>query len=48
MENKKIPPLEPEDSLPEFLPELPQQMEPLDDSPVIRELTFEPDRKSVV
>ena len=43
MENKKIPPLEPEDSLPEFLPELPQQMEPLDDSPVIRELTFEPE-----
>ena len=41
MDNNKIPPLEPEDSLPEFLPDIPEQMEPLDDVPAIRELTFE-------
>ena len=41
MDNNNFPPLEPENSLPEFLPDIPEQMEPLDDQPAIRELNFE-------
>ena len=40
MDNQNFPPLEPENSLPEVLPEIPEQMEPLDDTPVIQELSF--------
>jgi len=42
MDNNNFPPLEPENSLPEELPEIPEQMAPLEDVPVIEELTFEP------
>ena len=48
MDNQNIPPLEPENSLPEHLPEIPERMEPLKEEPpvealpVIEELTFEP------
>ncbi len=41
MDNNNFPPLEPENSLPENLPEIPEQMAPLEDAPVIEELTFE-------
>ena len=41
MDKKQFPPLEPENSMPEFCPELPKEMEPLDDTPVIQELSFE-------
>ena len=41
MDNKHFPPLEPERSLPEALTDIPERMEPLDDRPVIEELTFE-------
>ena len=41
MDNKNFPPLEPEHSMPEFLPDIPEQMEPLEDRPVIEELTFD-------
>lgn len=40
MDNNNFPPLEPENSLPEVLPEIPERMEPLEDLPVIEELTF--------
>ena len=43
MDNKNIPPLEPENSMPEFMPDIPEQMEPLEDRPVIEELHFEAD-----
>ena len=41
MDKPNFPPLEPENSLPEFVPEIPERMEPLEDRPVIEELTFE-------
>ena len=41
MDNKNFPPLEPDNSLPTALPEIPDQMEPLEDQPVIQELFFE-------
>ena len=41
MENNNFPPLEPEEALPKELPVLPEQMEPLEDLPVIQELLFE-------
>lgn len=41
MDNNNFPPLEPENSLPENLPVIPERMEPLEDVPVIEELTFE-------
>ncbi len=43
MNNNNFPPLEPERSLPEVLPEIPDRMEPLEDCPVIEELSFEQD-----
>ena len=43
MSNNNFPPLEPENALPEVLPEIPEQMEPLEDQPVIEELTFDQD-----
>ena len=43
MDNKHLPPLEPENSLPEFLPEIPERMEPLEDIPVIEELSCDQD-----
>ncbi len=43
MENTHFPPLEPENSLPELLPEIPKQMDPLEDRPVIEELAFDSD-----
>ena len=42
MANNNFPPLEPDNSLPENLPEIPEQMAPLREAPVIEELTFEP------
>ena len=42
MDKHHFPPLEPENSMPEHLPEIPEQMAPLEDLPVIQELTFEP------
>lgn len=42
MDNTNFPPLEPENSQPEHLPEIPEQMAPLEEDPVIRELSFEP------
>ena len=42
MANNNFPPLEPENSLPENFPEIPEQMAPLREAPVIEELTFEP------
>ena len=48
MDNHNFPPLEPENSLPEHLPEIPERMEPLkeeppaEELPIIEELTFEP------
>ena len=41
MEELKFQPLEPDRTLPESLPEIPEQMEPLEEQPVIQELTFE-------
>ena len=41
MSNNNFPPLEPENSLPEYLPELPDQMESLEDVPAFQELTFD-------
>ena len=41
MDNKTFPPLEPENSLPEVLSEIPERMEPLEDLPVIEELSFQ-------
>ena len=41
MDKHNFPPLEPENSLPESFPEIPEQMAPLEDVPVIEELTFE-------
>lgn len=41
MDNNKIPPLEPENSMPEFLPDIPEEMEPLEDRPAIQELSFD-------
>ena len=41
MDNKKFPPLEPENNLPEVFPEIPEKMEPLEDLPLIEELSFE-------
>ena len=41
MNKNNFPPLEPENSLPDDLPEIPEQMESLDDMPAIRELSFE-------
>ena len=48
MDNKNIPPLEPENSLPELLPDIPEQMEPLEDRPVIEELTFDSEAPAAV
>ena len=42
MDNNNFPPLEPENSLPEHFPEIPERMEPLKEEPLIEELTFEP------
>jgi len=41
MDNKHIPPLEPENPMSESLTDLPKEMEPLEDRPVIEELTFD-------
>ena len=41
MDKHKFPPLEPEHSSLVFPPDIPDEMEPLDDQPVIQELTFE-------
>ena len=41
MENNNFPPLEPENSQPENLPQIPERMAPLEEAPVIEELTFE-------
>ena len=43
MENKEFPPLDPENALPEVFPEIPEQMELLEETPVIEDLTFEQD-----
>ena len=43
MDNKNFPPLEPENSMPELFPDIPEQMEPLEDRPVIEELSFDTD-----
>ena len=48
MDNKNFPPLEPENSLPELLPDIPEQMEPLEDRPVIEELTFDSEAPAAV
>ncbi len=40
MDNNKFPPLEPEKEQPEVLPEIPEQMQPPEDLPVIEELSF--------
>ena len=40
MDNKYFPTLEPENNLPENIPDIPERMEPLEDLPVIEELTF--------
>lgn len=40
MDKNTFPPLEPENSLPETFPEIPERMEPLEDLPVIEELSF--------
>ena len=40
MDNNKYPTLEPENHQPEDFPVIPEQMEPLEDVPVIEELTF--------
>ena len=40
MENKEFPPLDPENALPEVFPEIPERMEPLEEAPVIEDLTF--------
>lgn len=41
MDELNFHPLEPENSQPESLPEIPEEMEPLEDRPVIQELAFE-------
>lgn len=41
MDNNNFPPLEPENSMPELFPEVPERMEPLEDLPEIQELAFE-------
>ena len=41
MDKHNFPPLEPENSLPKSFPEIPEKMAPLEDVPVIEELTFE-------
>ena len=41
MTSNQFPPLEPEKELPEVFPEIPEQMEPLEDLPVVEELSFE-------
>ena len=43
MDKNTFPPLEPDSSLPDIFPEIPEQMEPLEDRPVIEELSFEED-----
>ena len=40
MKNNQFPPLEPENSLPEVFPDIPERMEPLEEMPVIEELSF--------
>jgi len=40
MNNKNFPPLEPEKPLPESLADIPERMQPLEDLPVIEEVTF--------
>ena len=40
MNNKNFPPLEPESPLPESLADIPERMQPLEDLPVIEEVTF--------
>ena len=41
MDNNNFPPLEPDNSMPELFPEVPERMEPLEDFPEIQELAFE-------
>ena len=41
MDNNNFPPLEPDNSMPELFPEVPERMEPLEDLPEIQELAFE-------
>ena len=43
MDNNKFPLLEPENHQPEVIPIIPERMEPLDDHPVIEELSFDQD-----
>ena len=47
MDNKNFPPLEPENSMPELLPDIPKQMDPLEDRPVIEELIFDSETTAV-
>jgi len=47
MDNKNFPPLEPENSMPELLPDIPKQMDPLEDRPVIEELSFDSEAAAV-
>ena len=44
MDHNNFPPLEPENSLPDIFPDIPERMAPLEDSPVIEELSFEQDQ----
>ena len=48
MDNHHFPRLEPDDAFPESLPEIPQQMEPLEDIPVIEEPVFDENTTSPV
>ena len=41
MKNNQFPPLEPENGLPEVFQDIPERMEPLEDAPVIEELSFD-------
>ena len=43
MDNNKFPPLEPENHQPEVIPIIPERMEPLEEHPVIEELSFDQD-----
>ena len=43
MDNNKFPPLEPENHEPEVIPIIPERMEPLEEHPVIEELSFDQD-----
>ena len=46
MDNNKFPPLEPENHEPEVIPIIPERMEPLEEHPVIEELSFDQDTQA--